>query len=214
MARDRIELVDVRGTTYPEHLGRQVSNVVSINELELDLLLRRYWPNTSADVLREAVNKAAPIVAREARKSTRFRDRTGALRRSVRVQRRKTDAGVFVNVVAGGPRAPHAQFIEFGTKDRFTKSGRAQNLADRVYGVLRLVDRLGRRTSRTIRLQHKETRHHRAKYRGRVEETAFLFIAAARSIRRMEASVIRFVRRRLARQLGKDTPKVRGKRRR
>lgn len=212
--RNRIELVDVRGTTYPENLGRQVSNVTSINELELDLLLRRYWPNSSADVLREGVNRTAPIVAREARKSTLFRDRTGALRKSIRVQRRKTDAGIFVNVVAGGPRAPHAHFLEFGTKDRYTKSGRKQRLGERVYGLLRLVDRLGRRTSRTIRLQHKEKRDREARYRGRVRERAFLFTAAVRSIARVEKSVVRYLRRRLAERLGLDTGKVRGKRRR
>lgn len=209
-----IEIVDRRGSTYPENLGRQVSPASSINELELRLLLERHWPNTSEKVFREAVSRAAPVIAREAKRSTLFRDLTGRLRRSVRIQRRKTDAGDFVNIVAGGPLAPHAHFVEFGTRDRYTKHGRAKRHSDRLYGVLRLIDRLGRRTHRKIRLRHKEKIDKQAKFRGRAPERAFLFIAAQRGVGQLSQKVVNYLRQRLAKELGLDTRKVRGTRRR
>lgn len=211
MPRDSIEIVDERGSGF---LGRPTGPLTSINELELGDLLQRYWPRTSADVLREAIGRGAPVIAREARRATEFANHTGRLRRSIRVRKNRNDARDFVSIVAGGPRAPHGHFIEFGTRDRYTRSGRKQSLARRIYEKIALTDRRGRRTTRTVRRQEKERRERGAKFRGRVSVRAFLYNAARRGIRRLERSVVNFVRRKLARALGQDTPKVRGKRRR
>lgn len=203
------EFIDTRGSRHPELAHLEIGGVRSpqIDELELETLLRRFWPNAGFRVLREAISKTAPLVARAARRTSLFRDKTGLLRKSIRIQRRKTTYGVFTNIVA---KAPHAHFVEFGTKDRYTKTGRAQAKGTRVYGLLRLVDRLGRRTSRTIRLSHKEDRPEDSLYRGKAPETAFLFRSATGALLNFQEGVVNYVRKQALEEFRKEAAKVSG----
>lgn len=85
---------------------------------------------TRAAIVDPAIAQAAGIIVRRARTpNLRFIDRTGRLRKSIRVRKiRGAYNGVprlYTNVIAGGQRGSHQAFIiEEGTENRFAGAGR------------------------------------------------------------------------------------------
>jgi HK97 gp10 family phage protein len=60
------------------------------------------------------IDRIALDVAHEARSSTAFKDRTGNLRKSIKVLRRKDADGETAHIVAA--TSPHSHLVEFGTQ--------------------------------------------------------------------------------------------------
>lgn len=72
------------------------------------------------NVIRQAMGRAAKLVAEKAKATTAFTDRSGSLRNSIAVRRvRMESTRVGADVVA---KSPHAHLIEFGWQQR-TASG-------------------------------------------------------------------------------------------
>lgn len=74
------------------------------------------------NVIKQAMNRAAKMVADLARTSNAFRDRTGNLRKSIEVRQRKAESTrLGADVVA---KSPHAHLIESGWQQKTAKGSR------------------------------------------------------------------------------------------
>ena len=81
----------------------------------------------------QAVRDATQAALYSAKDTTLFKDKTGALRGSIR----QWDSGAFSGqVLAGTPAVKHATFMENGTRPHVIKARRAPFLVFRVNGVL------------------------------------------------------------------------------
>lgn len=79
---------------------------------------------TAVEIVDGGLAEAAKVPQKEARRKNRgFVDKSGRLRKSVKVQRLRRGNRRFVNVVAGGKGARQALIIDEGTGPRFRRSG-------------------------------------------------------------------------------------------
>lgn len=67
----------------------------------------------------EVAEAGAQKIASDMRSTTLFKDKTGNLRKSIAVHKSRFKGGGYVV----GAWAPHAHLIEFGTTERFQKTG-------------------------------------------------------------------------------------------
>jgi len=79
---------------------------------DLAKMLQELPEKTQKNAMRSAIGKSARMLVKELKATNRFRDRTGALRKSIKTKRVKpTRTIVGDNVVA---TAPHAHLVEYG----------------------------------------------------------------------------------------------------
>lgn len=149
-----------------------------------------------AAITDQGIAQAAGIIVRRARTpNLRFTDRTGRLRKSIRVQKiygaYNGVPRLYTNVIAGGTRGSHQAFIiEEGTENRFAGAGR------------RTRARSNRRTSILKRVLDAERllaaqRSGGLKRRGSVVATKFLANAVDDSETEVLQSVVSYGRARL-----------------
>ena len=83
---------------------------------ELAQALQTLPAKVEANILRGALRAGAMRIRNIARQTSAFRDRTGALRRSIRVTVRRRGGRIIARVVAGNKRAWYAHIIERGAQ--------------------------------------------------------------------------------------------------
>lgn len=66
-------------------------------------------------LLRPATRASAEVIANKAKQTTAFRDRTGKLRASIRVEQGGRDQEFTARAVAGGGEVDYAPYVEYGT---------------------------------------------------------------------------------------------------
>ena len=95
--------------------------------------LKRTRQSAAQGISDPAAREVAERLARQVRVSRRYRSRTGALRSSVRAARLRDGAEGW-RVEVGGPRAPYARYLEFGTRHfrarRFFEAALRRSRAD------------------------------------------------------------------------------------
>lgn len=109
---------------------------------ELDALLQSLPVKVERNILRSALRAGAAVFRTEARQNVPVDE--GDLRASIRVTTRTRRGTVYAAVKAGGSRAPHWHWIEFGTAAHKIRPKRQEALA---FGrtVAREVDHPGGR---------------------------------------------------------------------
>ena len=109
---------------------------------ELDALLQSLPVKVEKNILRAALRAGAAVFRDEARQNVPVDE--GDLRASIRVTSRVRRGTIYASVKAGGRRAPHWHWIEFGTAAHKIKPKRQQALS---FGstVAREVDHPGGR---------------------------------------------------------------------
>ena len=80
---------------------------------ELDAFLQQFPVKTEKNILRAALRAGAVVFRSEARQNVPVDE--GDLQASIRVTTRTRRGTVYTSVKAGGKRAPHWHWIEFGT---------------------------------------------------------------------------------------------------
>lgn len=81
---------------------------------ELDEMLRTLSVKVEKNILRSALRAGGVEFRKEAKAIVAVED--GDLARSIRVTTRTRKGTIYVSVKAGGKRAPHWHFVEFGTR--------------------------------------------------------------------------------------------------
>jgi HK97 gp10 family phage protein len=94
---------------------------------ELDALLQSLPVKVERNILRAALRAGAAELREEARRNVPVDE--GDLRASIRVTTRSRRGTVYASVKAGGKRAPHWHWIEFGTKAHKIKPKRQEALS-------------------------------------------------------------------------------------
>lgn len=89
--------------------------------------------------VRQALGQAAALTVQSARATSKFKDRSGALRGSIK---RVARSEWHQQVRAGGPGARHALFVEAGTKPHPIVARRATFLRFEQHGVVRFARRV------------------------------------------------------------------------
>lgn len=154
---------------------------------KLDHALNRLDWATATEIVDKALKGAAAIPVREAKAGSGgrgFRDKTGRLRQSIKVQKVRKYGRNHWNIIAGGASAPHAHLIERGTDYRFAARTRQINRI-----------RAGRK-SKFGTFDRLERKH--VTSRGRVEGRDFLSGAVEENRREMLNFVVGYGRSRLA----------------
>lgn len=86
---------------------------------ETSELLKQLPNRVQRNVIKQAMDKAAKKVVDIAKASTAFQDRTGRLRKSIKVKRKKAESTrLGADVVCEPGDAPHAHLIEHGWMQR------------------------------------------------------------------------------------------------
>lgn len=82
---------------------------------ETSALLKQLPDNVQRNVIKQAMEKAAKLVVETAKATTAFQDRTGKLRASIKIKRRKAESTrLGTDVICDHKEAPHAHLIEHG----------------------------------------------------------------------------------------------------
>ena len=92
---------------------------------ELDALLKQMPANIEANIMRGALRAGQAVIMAEAK--ARVPADQGDLKKSIRITQRgksKKFGWIRTHLVAGGKKAPHAHWIEYGTASHYTCSCR------------------------------------------------------------------------------------------
>lgn len=111
---------------------------IKINGLAaLQQALETLPTKVEGNMLRGALRAGAKVIATEAQRTSAFADRTGELRKSIRVSARLRGGKATASIKAGGKKAWYAHIVERGAKPHLIKPKQRKSLF--LAGVLREV---------------------------------------------------------------------------